>query len=206
MTYLFFDTETTGLPRLDRSVMEPGQPNICQIGAILGDDTGETQCSLNVIIRPDGWIIPTVASDIHRITMARALRFGVPIERALRMFLALVDRADTIVAHNLDFDEFMIRRELAAASINEAAIVSVSGFCTMKASAPILNLPPTQRMTAAGISRPKSPRLQEAYRHFFDRDFEGAHDAMADVRACREVFMALKGHHVPPAGPAVPTT
>ena len=41
-----------------------------------------------------------------------------------------------------------------------------------------------------GMTGYKNPSLPRTYRHFFGRDFDGAHDAMADVRACRDVFFA----------------
>ena len=65
-------------------------------------------------------------------------------------------------------------------------------FCTMEAATPIVNLPPTERMVAAGITKPKPPKLEECIRHFFDESLEGAHDALIDVRACSRVFFHLK--------------
>jgi hypothetical protein len=47
----------------------------------------------------------------------------------------------------------------------------------------------------------KWPRLIEAYRHAFGKDFTGAHDALADVRACKEIYFWLKVQTpvIPPA-------
>jgi DNA polymerase-3 subunit epsilon len=61
----------------------------------------------------------------------------------------------------------------------------------MEAATPVLNLPPTERMIAAGFDKPKPPKLEECIRHFFNEDLEGAHDAMADVIACRRVYFHL---------------
>jgi DNA polymerase III subunit epsilon len=65
-------------------------------------------------------------------------------------------------------------------------------FCTMEASAPIVNLPPTERMVAAGFNKPKPPKLEECIKHFFKEDLKGAHDAMIDVSACRRIYFELK--------------
>ena len=65
-------------------------------------------------------------------------------------------------------------------------------FCTMEAAAPIVNLPPTERMLAAGFNKPKAPKLEEAIRFFFDESLDGAHDAMVDVIACRRIYFHLK--------------
>lgn len=35
------------------------------------------------------------------------------------------------------------------------------------------------------------PRLQEAYKHAFGKEFEGAHDAMSDIRATKEIYFWL---------------
>ena len=71
-------------------------------------------------------------------------------------------------------------------------MLPVEHACTMERSADTVKLPPTARQLAYGIKGYKRPSLMEAYQHFFGRPFEGAHDAMADVRACRDVFFALK--------------
>lgn len=51
----------------------------------------------------------------------------------------------------------------------------------MKAMTPICKLPGT-------YDDFKWPRLSEAYRFAFNEDFSGAHDAMADVRACLRIY------------------
>jgi DNA polymerase III subunit epsilon len=40
----------------------------------------------------------------------------------------------------------------------------------------------------------KWPKLHEAHRHCFGKEFEDAHDALADVRACAKVFFWLQQH------------
>ena len=190
---LFFDTETTGFFKDRQPVDHPSQPYIVQLAAQLCDDEGATVAGINLIIDPGvGTVrIPEQASAVHGITEEKAAQFGVSPEAALGMFTHLYQRADLIVAHNIKFDK----------GVTEAAIARHYGrvmplrkplFCTMEAATPILNLPPTERMLAAGFDKPKPPKLEECIRHFFNEDLDGAHDAMVDVTACRRVFFHLK--------------
>ena len=188
--YLFWDTETTGLPDKNKPASDPCQPHICQLGAILCDEHGFVRAEVNLLVRPAGWVIPESATAIHGISQGVAERYGLSIRGVLSIFGRLLDRADLSVAHNIAFDLFM----LAIEAENSAVVLDMAKthFCTMHHSKEILKIPPTPRMYACGMTTFKSPNLQEAYRHFFGRDFEGAHDAMADVRACRDVFFAIQ--------------
>ena len=137
--------------------------------------------------------IPEAASAIHGISQADAEKYGVTMKGALSVFARLMKMADTLIAHNLPFDLFLLEIEAHRTGMTDGKLdLPKSCFCTMTSSTHVLQLPPTQKMKAAGFTRYKSPNLQETYRHFFGCEFEGAHDAMADVRACRDVFFALK--------------
>jgi len=188
MTYLFFDTETTGLPDKRLPFDHSGQPRICQIAAVEIDDERRTMTEINFLIKPDGWVIPEEASAIHGISQAAAEKYGIKVEGAMSIMRRLISRSKTVVAHNLEFDNWMLTRETGAAGWTD---LSLKGFCTMKKSIDVVKCPPTDKMIKAGMTGFKKPSLTESYRHFFSRDFYGAHDAMADVRACREVYFGL---------------
>ena len=64
--------------------------------------------------------------------------------------------------------------------------------CTQRLATPILKLPPTAKMIAAGFRKHKSASLGEAYQHFMGKPLENAHSAMADARACMDVWFAIK--------------
>jgi DNA polymerase III subunit epsilon len=188
--YIFFDTETTGLCNNKLPASDPGQPHICQLGAILTDQNGRVKAEVNLLVRPEGWVIPQAASDIHGITQYDADAYGLSIKGILTIFNRLLIKAEKLIAHNIRFDLFMLEIECARTGISLELPHQYA--CTMEDSRDILKIPPTQKMAACGMTEFKKPNLQEAYRHFFGREFEGAHDAMADVRACRDVFFAIQ--------------
>lgn len=189
MTIMFFDTETTGLPDKRSPVTAKHQPHVVQLAAILTEDDGTERASINLIVNP-GVTIPKGASDVHGITDEVAGLFGVRPKIAAYAFRNLAARADLVVAHNIEFDLFLM--EALFARLEMSSMEGGEHFCTMAATTPILNLPPTERMLAAGFNKPKPPKLEEAFRHFFGQDLVGAHDALVDVRACRDVFFAVR--------------
>lgn len=195
MTYLFWDTETSGLPDQSIAPSWEGQPHICQLGAILTDDQGKVKAEMNLLVKPVGWTIPKVASDIHGISQADAEKYGLSIKGVLTVFARLASMAEVLVAHNLPFDLFMLEIECERAGVRMD--LPPTQACTMAESSPILQIPPTAAMLRSGRTNYKNPNLQEAYRHFFGRNFEGAHDAMADVRACKEIFFRLRSPGTP---------
>lgn len=195
---LFYDTETTGLPLFKEPSEHPDQPHLVQLGALLVDtDTRAELAFLDLIVKPEGWTIPNEVAAIHGITTERALAEGVSERQAVELFLTMhslaVGQAGRI-AHNEQFDARILRIALKRHLGDLAADTWKGGaaYCTSNASSPILNLPPTDRMRAAGFTKPKTPKLAEAYEFFTGRKLEGAHSAIVDCRACKDVFFAIQ--------------
>ncbi len=184
----FFDTETTGFTDDRMPLDHPSQPHIVQIAGMLTGDGGDVHSQFSLIVDP-GVPIPPRAAEVHGITTERAQAVGISERSAYGLFAAMVARADTVVAHNIKFD--MTVMEVAAKRIGIEKPIDARPVCTMQAATDIVNLPPTDRMIAAGITRPKSPRLEECVQHFFGEDLDGAHDALVDVRACMRVYFHL---------------
>jgi DNA polymerase-3 subunit epsilon len=180
---LFFDTETTGKCDFGAEPDAEHQPRLVQLGALLTDELGNELASVDLIIKPNGFEIPLAASSIHGITTGLALKCGVEELAALHVFDQLLMQSELAVAHNFDFDRVVMSR---GSRIRADRLVR-DNFCTMRAMTPICKIP-----NQYGYDDYKWPRLQEAYRHAFECDFDGAHDAMADVRACAEIFFWLR--------------
>ncbi|MDE2239051.1 MAG: 3'-5' exonuclease [Rhodospirillales bacterium] len=193
---LIYDTETTSLVDFKSPSDAPHQPHIVQFAAILVDPvTRIERASIDLIVKPDGWTIPDDVAAIRGITNEIAMACGVPELTVANLFLALRAKATREVAHNSGFDRRIMRiAMLRHGMTREEVEASEAGqnFCTMKAAQPIVNLPPTDRMLAAGFKGPKQPKLAECISHFFNEELTGAHNALVDVRACARLYFHLQ--------------
>ncbi|KKM67592.1 hypothetical protein LCGC14_1469620 [marine sediment metagenome] len=180
MATLFFDTETSDKTRRGEGP-GPRQPHIVQLAAVLVDEG--TEGSMCALVRPDGWRVSPGAERVHGISTEQATAEGVPIREAIGLFHEMASRADTLVAHNIEFDRLVVLSEYKRLGM-EHPFKGKREFCTMKAATDIVRLP--------GRYGYKWPTLQEAYRHFTGGEFDGAHDALADVRACRVIYEAIR--------------
>lgn len=180
---LLIDTETTGMIARSLAPDHSAQPRIVQLAAILmRPDGGEEMC-LNTLIRPDGWTIHPKAHEVHKIGLEECHRIGWPIRSALSYVMGMARSAARVVAHNADFDVFMLAGEFAR--IGHPSPVPKDVYCTMQKATDIVRVP---KARGGGW---KWPKLNETYRHFFGTDFEGAHDALADVRACAKCYFEI---------------
>lgn len=193
MKALFFDTETNGIKTWDN----PNFKLRCvQLGAILQDtETKRVLGEVNLIIDQSGEHIPEQASKVHGITDDLASTAGLSKEDVDKVLASMIAKADIIVAHNINYDLDVLADDLPASS---KASEGKERYCTMQNSIYIVKAPLTDRQKQYFTSKGKMPdhpykvpNLTEAHLHFFGVPFEGAHDAMADIRACRDVYFAL---------------
>lgn len=209
-TIIFYDTETTGLPLFKEPSEHPGQPHIVQLAAELcEEETGKTLGAMNLIIKPEGWVMSPEALETHGISEEYADRVGVPARAAMDTFLELWTNADVRCAHNETFDARLLRIAIMRCAYwsmeameTDAGEIPFSdywkqgqSFCTQTNSTKILMLPPTDKMVAKRMTGPKSPNLGEAYYHFTGKVLDGAHDAQVDIMACKAVYYGIKKHH-----------
>lgn len=181
--YLFFDTETTGLALWGRPPHHPEQPHLVQLGAVLLNEEHVEVGEINELIQPDGWIVPEEAAKVHGFTTGRCIEKGLPLAEVLNRFTAMAQDAKFLVAHNSDFDHMVMRAAFHRAKLSDH-VMNKRIICTMKPATDICKIP-------GKYGKNKWPKLEEAHEFFFGQKFEGAHDAMADVRACARVFFEL---------------
>jgi DNA polymerase-3 subunit epsilon len=99
-------------------------------------------------------------------------------------FSQLCRQADQIVAHNITFDLKLVAYEIERAGAPNVA-ADKPQFCTMAATTDICKLP------GRYPGKFKWPKLIEAHQHLFGEGFDGAHDALVDVRACQRIHQHL---------------
>lgn len=190
---LFYDTETTGFtqPRLPDD--HPTQPHLVQLGCLLTEDDGTERAAIDVMVIPDGYTIPEQAARVHGLTTAIATMSGVPLLVAVAMFTNLRAQADLLVAHNLVFDEQVMRSAILRTGRTPRHPGPSRRVCTMTIAEPLTKLQMTDKMRAAGFkeNKFKPPSLTECCRVLLGEELQGAHSAMVDVRACSRVYFEV---------------
>lgn len=165
MIALLFDTETTGLPLHDRA-KDAVQPAIIEWGGALVNGAGEVLEELDVLINP-GVKLPAKITKITGLTdedLATAPRFPEVAERLHGMF----ERADTLIAHNLPFDSFLMRLDLKRAGLLSSWPWPARNICTVQEHAEEWG---------------RRPKLTELYQHYTGEKLAQTHRALDDVMA-----------------------
>jgi DNA polymerase III epsilon subunit-like protein len=182
--FLFFDTETTGTPKNYKA--SPAEldnwPRVIQLAWALFDEKQRmisAQCDL---IKPSGWVMPTEKFWVDNgFTHDNNAKNGILIRAALQQFLSAMDQAPYLIAHNIDFDTPIVQAEMIRASLRTEN--RPTRICTMKIGTNVCRIP-----NRGGF---KWPKLIELHTHLFNEGFEGAHDALADVKACARCFFKM---------------
>lgn len=196
MNILYFDTETTGLPKSQEPLSHPSQPRMTQLGLIL-EVNGHDALVIDTLIRPDNWpvlecgnIIGKRAMELTGITPDMCEADGIPIADAMELFVIAAENADLIVCHNTAFDTKLMAIEYLRLQPQRKPYEYLSGkpsLCTMKTATPVCRIPKKDARTGY-----KWPKLEEAIKFFFDEQLENAHSAIVDIKATRRLFNELK--------------
>ena len=185
MKILVFDTETTWFfdkkdPRLEK------QPHIIQFAGILWEIWKAWE--FRELERKDVFFKPPIAipydsSKVHHI-------YDVDVQNKpsiiseIDKLMTFIGKADTIVWHNIEYDEEMLKIELKRVEKLHLYMPS-QVICTMKETVDFCAL-------EWNGQRFKYPKLWELHKKLFWEYFIWAHDAMTDVEATLKCFLELE--------------
>jgi DNA polymerase III epsilon subunit-like protein len=167
---LVIDTETTGLSKDSRLV------SICWL-LTKGDNIIEQSY---FIIKPEDWEIPARSTEIHGITKEFAIENGENIKMVLESFYNNIKRCTNIVAHNIRFDEAIIKSELLRYGYTNVIeeMDKKNKICTMLKGKTFMNLR-------------KFPKLSELYKFLYKEEITNAHCALDDAKNCFKCFIKV---------------
>lgn len=148
------------------------------------DETDFLLSSRSELIQPDGWAVPTEKFWIENgFSQEKSETYGLPIVSILNDFLAALENAEYLVAYNINFDDKVVNAELIRYNLPQ--IRGVHKVCTMQSATDYCEIP-------GNFGNYKWPNLTELHTKLFGVGFDGAHDALVDVKACAKSFFMLK--------------
>lgn len=183
--YLFFDSETTGLPRNWKAPVSDlnNWPRLVQLAWLHYDKDGNKLSGNNYIIKPNGFTIPLDASRIHGISTEKAMREGIALQDALTDFQILISKSNYLVAHNISFDEKIVGAEFLRNKMTNS-VAAMNKICTMEKS--------TNYCKIDGPYGFKWPKLSELHQKLFGKGFEESHNAAVDINATAKCFWQMR--------------
>jgi len=192
---IFFDTETNGLPKNWRAPASDvdNWPEAVSIAWIVATDYGDVLAENYFILGrtdvPSGrW--SKEAEKTHGIDYGLSISHGYSPRWMYKQFQIVLDQMDVLVAHNLGFDSMVVDADHRR--VREKPIVlPKKQVCTMKSSTDLCAIPSPYKHGSY-----KWPKLEELHDHLFERGFDGAHNALADVRACMRCYFEMKNRGV----------
>lgn len=185
MKILIFDTETSGLPEeKNPSPLATNKwPYILQLSYILYDtEENRIITYVDTLIDIDNSVnIDSESINIHKITKEMCKNNGKPIKDVLNDFNNILKQTELLIGHNLQFDKNLLIVEYIRNRIMHnfnPKNTPIPSFCTMKNGKSICQLTYINR---DGVVIPKNPKLLELYKHYFNSEPDGLHNAMTDV-------------------------
>jgi len=186
---MVLDTETTGLPERNAPPSDYTKYDGCrmvQIAWNIYTAAGELQSEEEYVVKPDNFVIPERAVQIHGITNDHALSCGETMEFVLSKLHAALQGVDTIVAHNMSFDNGVVLAEMYrfnTTTLQNPNRNIVDVWLSKRKHCTMLMGHQTGR---------RWPKLVDLYTRLFNvAPTETLHRADADVRVCASVYFEL---------------
>ena len=185
MKYLYFDTETNGLPkhRGGSDIDINNHPIIVEMAWQVWDGTNLVK-RRTALLKPDPSIVwNNESAAIHKIYKDFALQNGAPVSDVLTEFRADAAECDVLLAHNLAFDLPVLKCSYVRLNAAETfEWLPKKQICTMKATTQLCKLPFVNSKYPVRAGEYKQPRLSELHTHLFGSVGEFSfHSAGEDV-------------------------
>ena len=189
MSYIAWDTETTGLPKSRATATEVNTHifdscRIVSMAFVKYSSKGREIGSYNYVVYPDTFQV--TATEIHGITHDHALTHGTNFVDIYTELVATM-KDHILVAHNSKFDKNALFSECYRRGLSVKPFETTTFACTLDLVKKI-------------YLKPK--KLEVVYTELMGKTLDNAHDALADARACGEVYPILRDykHTVTPVG------
>lgn len=183
MRIFVFDTETTWFINKKESDLEK-QPRIVQFAWIMWSIKNwefKEEKRIDILINPK-IPIPFWSSEVHHIYDID-VKNAPYIEQVIDEIIWYINESDAIIWHNIEYDEDMIKLELKRLD-KEFQYKPKQRICTMKSTVDFCAI-------QWNWERFKYPKLWELHKKLFNKYFIWAHDAMTDVEATLNCFLAV---------------
>ena len=194
MKIIVFDTETTGLPKKRRGLIEDDKnwPHMIQLAWLVVEGRKISKHASYIIKLGGNQKIPEASTKIHKITNEDMDLYGVDIKGVLEDFMSDLNNSTLLVAHNLKFDYTIIKVELFRNKMFKEMeqLKEPKGYCTMLKAYDKYKL----RSPRTGKIVRKYPKLSELYKLLFADKLNNdiLHDALIDSLVCLRCFYRMR--------------
>lgn len=180
MSYIAWDTETTGLPMARTRATPDNIDNfkhcrMLSLALVKYTSTGREVSSYHGIVYPSDFEVK--ATEIHGITPEYAMAVGKPFKDIYETFIETMRGIDILVAHNSRFDEDVLFSECYRHGLSVEPFKRMRFVCTLDMTKNIFL---------------RTMKLGVLYKELFGEELEGAHDALNDSRGCGRVYPYLR--------------
>jgi|TARA_B100001094_G_scaffold208220_1_gene202115 DNA polymerase III epsilon subunit-like protein len=184
MNYIAWDTETIGLPKTRKgeratvdNVHKFDKCRMLTLAFVKYNYKGEEVGSYHGTVYPDTFDVD--ATHVHGITQEYARENGQPFGYLYASLKEATKDTKLLVAHNSLFDENVFFSECYRRGFDTEPFDEVTFVDTLDMARSIY---PTLN----------NHKLITLYDHIFGEEFDGAHDALNDARACGKVYNVMR--------------
>jgi DNA polymerase III alpha subunit (gram-positive type) len=187
--YLFFDTETSGLPVPGASpFLNPESfPHVLSIAWLIYDKKENLIKEKYEFIQHNNIVLSQKVKELTHIT-EEDLKSGKSSSKVISEFLSDLDKVKYIIGHNITFDINVILAQCIRDSISGYEdLVTKKQICTMRQTTDFCKL-----KSEYAPFKFKYPKLSELYYKLFEKEVTILHQAMEDTKLVKECFFELK--------------